>query len=144
MPTETENVESRRKLEALGRSLVAGDPLALGGGTLETTVRSFGRFSGMSYVAIALAPPTLYIQRFEGEDLARVDAPVSISRDEIIKVSFKEFSIATSAVLKLADGRKIRLGVVNEKIYGDDAPAELLENAKESAAAIISWLKLPI
>lgn len=143
MAADDNPVESRRKLEALGRSLVIEEPLALGGGTIETTARTFGRFTGLSYVAIALAPPTLHIQRFEGDELAPVDAPIAISADEIAKSSLSDFGIATSAVLKLTDGRKLRLGVVNEKIYADDSPAELLETARSSAAAIVAWLKDP-
>jgi hypothetical protein len=143
MAADTNPVESRRKLEALGRSLVVGEPLALGGGTLESTARTFGRFTGLSYVAVALAPPTLHIQRFEGDDLARVDAPIAISAGEIAKSSMSDFGIATSFVLKLTDGRKLRLGIVNEKIYSDDAPVELLETAKTSAATIVAWLKEP-
>lgn len=144
MAADDNPVESRRKLEALGRSLVIEEPLALGGGTLETTVRTFGRFTGLSYVALALTPPTLHIQRFEGAELARVDSPLVISSDQIAKASFSDFGIATSVVLKLTDGRKLRLGVVNEKIYPEDAPAELLANAKSSAATIVAWLKEPI
>jgi hypothetical protein len=143
MAKEFDPVEAWQKIDAIGRTLTASPPLAIGSGLTSVKGGALRGYGSAEMAIYSLAPPTFFIQRVEQESMTVVGPPLTFTGDEITKVTFTDLGMAAEAKLKLSDGRQLKLGVVNGDLYGDDTSAELKARIDASCDSIVAWLKDP-
>lgn len=143
MESEFDPIEAWRKIDAIGRTLTAAEPQAIGSGLASVKGGALRGYGPSEMAVYSLAPPTLYVQRVEQDSMALVGPPLTFTGEEVSKVSFNDIKVAAEAKVKLSDGRQLKLGIVNGSLYGDDGPTELMARIDESCDAIVRWLRDP-
>lgn len=140
MESEFDPIEGWRKIDAIGRTLTASEPRAIGSGLASVKGGALRGYGPAEMAVYSLDPPTLYVQKVDQASMSVVGPPLTFTGDEISRVSFTDMKIAAEAKVKLNDGRQLKLGIVNGSLYGDDGPAELMARIDESCDAIVGWL----